>query len=484
MSISAQHPQYEYSLPDWVKTRDVLAGERRLHEKGETYLPKLNDRQKAASYAIYLRRARLYNATKRTLLGWVGAVFRRLPSVGVPSGFEMQLADISLQATPFKDFAKQSLTELLTTGRIGILTEHQADPNGRAYLLLFKAEEIVNWASSTVDGYRKLTLVVLCYSVSELGDDGYTYQSCTEYRELRLIDGVYVQRIYRMEGEGEKAAWMMKSEVIPQARGQVFTEIPFVFVGTESLSPDCQESALLEIVTTNLHHYEQSADHKHGLRLSALPTPYTINEENQEGQGPIEFGPGTLQQLRGNSMSLGFWEWSGAGIESVRQELQDLKQDMASLGAAAITPPIRMAESAEALDAKHSEQSAPLVTVVDTLGQGLTEALQWLVYWDGGDEAATQVALNKQFANSKLSPQDIQALSAALQSGALTPEVFAYLLETAETLPPDINYKTYAEQLRAEKEARRAMMPQMNAKTTEEDPEDDKEEDPANPSPA
>ena len=55
-----------------------------------------------------------------------------------------------------------------------------------------------------------------------------------------------------------------------------------------------------------------------------------------------------------------------------------------------------------------------------------------------------------------LSAGDLTALSAALQSGSITPEVFSHLLSQAEMLPPDIDPVAYAETLRAEKEARGA----------------------------
>jgi len=457
MAIQYEHPQYTYYKVDWVKIRDVLAGERKIHDKGTTYLPKLSTRQTETSYDAYKARARFYNASKRTLLGWTGAVFRRLPSVAVPPGLEDRLLDINLQATPVKDFARQSLVELLTTGRIGILAEHQADPNGRAYLLLFKAEEIINWAYTVIDGVKKLTMVLLCYTVSELAEDGFSYNTITEYRELRLVNGIYIQNIYHVGGENKE--WSLVSTVTPQVRGEPFTEIPFVFIGTESLSPDIQESPLLEIATINLHHYKRSADLCHGLHLSALPTPYTLNASTSEDDTPVELGSGVMQNFNGTGVAVGFLEWGGSGINAVRQDMIDMKEEMASLGASAITPPLRMAETAQAIEAKHDEQSAPLVNVVDVLSQGLTEALSWLVYWEGGDETSTSLSLNKQFVNSKLSAADIKALSESLQIGAISEELFAFLLESAESLPPQVDYKLYAQELMAKKAARSQQTP-------------------------
>jgi hypothetical protein len=458
-AITTQHAKYTKAATKWVKVRDCLEGEDQIHEKGEEYLPKLSKRQKTESYNAYRDRARFWNATKRTIAGWRGAVFRRPPTSIVPEVMKPLLLDINLQATPINDFAGQVLDEVLSLGRAGILVDHQESAKGRTYMLLFKAEEIKNWATVVEDGARKLALVVLGYCVNEMGEDGYGTEEVSEYRELRLVDGVYIQRVWREQGEGNKKTWKMIREVIPQVHGKALTEIPFVFIGAESLSPEIQQSPLYEIVTVNLHHYKRNADLCHGLHFAALPTPYSINEEKSEDQEPLELGAGVFQQFRGEGVTVAFLEHSGTGLGAVRQDMEDMKQEIASLGAAAITPPLRMAESAQALENKQNEQSAPLVKTVDVVSQGLTEALAWLVYWEGGAEEDAKLELNKAFANTRLSPQDIQALSAALQAGAITEEVFAYFLEMAETLPPDLDYQTYAAQLREAKAERRANMP-------------------------
>ncbi len=462
-AVTTQHTKYAKAAAKWVKVRDCIEGEDQIHEKAETYLPRLSKRQKDESYNAFKGRARFWNAVARTLAGWRGAVFRRPPVATVPESMKPFLVDINLQATPFEDFAGQTLDEVLTTGRAGLLTDHQESPDGRTYILLFKAEEIVNWATVMEDGARKLALVVLAYCVTQLSADGFSSEEIMEYRELRLEGGFYVQRVWQEKGEGDNRAWTKIKELNPKVRDELMTEIPFVFIGPKSLSPDIQESPLYEIATVNLHHYRGNADLKHGLHFAALPTPYSLNEKEEENAEPLELGSGVFQQFRGENVQVGFLEHSGAGLSAVREDQQDMKDEMAQLGAAAVTPPLRMAESAEALENKQNEQSAPLVKVVDVVSQGLTEALAWLVYWEGGDEALAKWELNKAFANTRLSPADIQALSAALQAGALTEEAFAYLLEMAETLPPDITYQAYAEQLVQRKEERRREAPQFGA---------------------
>ena len=41
MAVNATHPDYDASLPGWLRARDVLAGEDAVKFAGEKYLPRL-----------------------------------------------------------------------------------------------------------------------------------------------------------------------------------------------------------------------------------------------------------------------------------------------------------------------------------------------------------------------------------------------------------------------------------------------------------
>ena len=41
MHVNATHPEYDASLPAWLRARDVIAGEDAVKSAGEKYLPRL-----------------------------------------------------------------------------------------------------------------------------------------------------------------------------------------------------------------------------------------------------------------------------------------------------------------------------------------------------------------------------------------------------------------------------------------------------------
>lgn len=454
-TLTGAHERYAYHLSDWTKVRDCVAGERKIKEKGEVYLPRLSPKQKDRSYENYKLRARFISATERTKDGFVGSALRKPPTVTIPDAQAPLLEDIDLAGTTLEEMIEDNTEEVMSVGRAGLLVEKEATPNGRTYLLDYEAEEIVNWATTVIKGRRVLAFVELRYNVDTLSEDGLSVECYEERKCLRLVDGIYQQTIKEyVPGENNKpGTWAESEPIVPLLNGKPLDYIPFVFLGPKNTKPEICKPPLLKIAELNLHHYTGSADWRQGLHLVALPTPYTINVQSDPGQ-EFEIGPGVCQDVKGTDVELGFMEVQGNGLSLIRDDLKDLKEEMALLGAAYLTPPKREAETKEALELKSSAANSPLAKICKAIEKGFTQALRWLVRWEGGDESKVEVRLNKDFDKTRLSPDDIQKLSAALQSGAITPEVYAYLLEEAEILPPNMDAKGYAAELQAEKAAK------------------------------
>src|SRR5687768_13516819 len=72
-NVAAVHPSYLANALKWSRARDLLAGQDRIKEGGELYLPRMaahDDKQ----YEGYLRRALFFNATARTAAGFAGLI--------------------------------------------------------------------------------------------------------------------------------------------------------------------------------------------------------------------------------------------------------------------------------------------------------------------------------------------------------------------------------------------------------------------------
>ena len=52
MAVGGNHPDYDATLPQWLRARDVLSGEDAVKAAGERYLPRL-DSQSEKEYSAY-----------------------------------------------------------------------------------------------------------------------------------------------------------------------------------------------------------------------------------------------------------------------------------------------------------------------------------------------------------------------------------------------------------------------------------------------
>ena len=143
MPVTTTHPDYDSTLPVWLRARDVFAGEDAVRAAGIRYLPRL-DLQSDDEYAAYKARASFFNATARTGDGFVGLIFRREPTVklpereaGVAGALRVFAEDVDLMGTSLYTYSKHVVSEVITVGRAGTLVDWESEGQARAYVVRY-----------------------------------------------------------------------------------------------------------------------------------------------------------------------------------------------------------------------------------------------------------------------------------------------------------------------------------------------------------
>jgi hypothetical protein len=98
--VNSTHADYDASLPEWTRGRDLLAGEDAVKAAGDKYLPRL-DTQTNEEYLAYQSRACFFNASRRVADAFLGLVFRKAPFVKIldaPGGIGKTMARFSNDA--------------------------------------------------------------------------------------------------------------------------------------------------------------------------------------------------------------------------------------------------------------------------------------------------------------------------------------------------------------------------------------------------
>ena len=195
MPVNSTHADYDAHFETWERIRDVMAGDSTIKRAGARYVARL-DSQTDDEFRAYVNRGFFYNATARTVSGYIGMIFRRDSVLQVAGGaatppfLQTFSNDVDLLGTKLDSYAKNVITEVVTVGRAGTLVDWQGEPDNRAYLSLYRAESILNWRQIRINGHLKLSLVVLAETApgEPNPDDPFVVEDMPQIRVLRLVD--------------------------------------------------------------------------------------------------------------------------------------------------------------------------------------------------------------------------------------------------------------------------------------------------------
>jgi hypothetical protein len=446
MPVDALHPDYSKHADAWQTVRDCVAGASAVKEAGTRYLPQLGG-MSSDDYKAYKARAHFYGATGRTSQGLLGMVFRKKPTVEAP-GLEDHLENITLSGTPFEVLAREITENVIEAGREGGLVDYDPD-EGRAYVRAYTAEAMTYWHEGLKGGKKFLDRVIL-RETHEVEVDEFTSKEEPQYRVCDLDEtGKYRQRIFRKkkQADGQKEEWVLaEGPFYPRGRAsEPLTEIPFVFFGPSELSPSVQKPPLADLADANVGHYVADADIAHLLHFTALPTPVVIGANLREQMKADQEQGLTPQELRIGSSSawdlpdgakVEMLEFKGTGAEAYQKRQDRLEGRMVRLGAQILADQKREAETADAMQARSAGESSVLSMIAETVSRGLQLLLRWIARFERRPEDKIEVRLNKDFFDTKMSPEELKALVEGWVKGALADEDLVYNLEAGEVLKP------------------------------------------------
>ena len=463
MPVNSTHAEHEANLPAWLRARDVMAGEDAVKRGGERYVPRL-DAQSDDDYVAYLARASFFNATARTAEGFVGLIFRRapflkLPETGDPIGAALDVfeGDADMLGTTLHAYAKSVVDEVVALGRAGTLVDWESGLENRAYATLYRAESILNWRTTRVNGRNLLTLVVLSEPVEEILQDGpaadiFVSKPVEQIRVLRLVGGgvdgpgasplrCVVEVWRRIEGDAKepKAEWVLMETRTPVRRGKPLPLIPFVFHGPRHSRPAVDKLPLADIITVNLDHYRLDADYKHGIHYTALPTAWVVGFDKS---APPRIGSSTAWCSDTVGAQAGFLEFTGQGLTTFERAMDRDERIMSVLGSRLLEGQKKVGETAAAIELRQSGENSILATLAASLSESLTHVLRWAYWWNATDETPDAVneskvllTLNTDFSTKGLSAQEITAVVKSWQAGAISQDTMLELFRRGEVLP-------------------------------------------------
>ena len=421
--------EYAEALPGWQLVKRCVAGAREVR-KHDIYLPQPDPENKSpenqARYKQYKKRAMFLNVTGRTRTGLMGAVFRKTAELTLPTGVDYLKENASGDGASLEQLSKEAVGECLDTGRGGFLVDFptvktesgvssMADlATKRALIHFYDALAIIDWDEQVIDGVKRLVYVNLQENVTEFNPALLTRKTFKQNRVLLLIEGKYVQRVYK-----EGAADPTETTPTDQA-GSAFDHIPFSFFGAQNNDASVDKSPLEDLADVNILHYGNSATVEESGFISSQPTLFITTDIDSDSF--IKLNPNGMHIGSTRGYNLGK---SGTATLVQAQETQlsralmkDKEEQMLMIGAR-IVQQGSGAETAEAVRIRYSSDNSVLGTIAGNVSEAIKRAILDAERFMIGepDEKGTVFWLNQAFFDETMTAQDIMAQVQLWQQG-------------------------------------------------------------------
>ena len=427
--VTITHRDYDKNVSLWVKVQDVCDGQDAVKDKTTDYLCKPNPQdishEANLRYQNYLNRAVFYNFTRRTLQSMIGAAFKKLPKLEIPTILDYVKNDIDGSSLSIYQQSQKVLSEVLKKGRTVLYVDYPtvdanlvsvADlQNGyiRPVVIQLNAENVTYWETKRFGASNKLSLVII-KEMAENPRDGFGYDMVDQYRVLRFDGYFYSVELWRKG----KTDWQLYQEATPvfDGAGRPFNEIPLIFVGSTNNSPDIDYSPMLDIANVNLGHYENSASYESLVFFCGQVQSWIGGLSEQwrdwlQKQG-ITIGAGSTLLLPDNSS----FNFAQAEPNTLAFEAMKAKeQAMVAMGARMVEKGSAVKTATQSQNENEAEYSV-LSLCVSNLNEAYLMCLDWMLRFLNVT-ATINYEINQDFSDNSIDAQKITALVNLYNSG-------------------------------------------------------------------
>jgi hypothetical protein len=446
---------YHAMSEPWRIVGDVKAGTLHIRKQAKRYLPKFPAEHKD-DYEDRLATATLFNAYNRTVNGLVGMVFKKNPilSKDVPQRIREHAENIDLAGTHLDVFCRQVLEDAFE-GHSFILVDMQqalapgatlADEQNagrRPYWIRYRACQAFNFMPIEIKGRVEIGQITFEEEISERAGR-YGAKAVKQYRTFWLEE-------FTEDGSGEKkhrVLWELKK--LRQEQGQErtfedagsgvvkgFDRIPVAVVYGKRTGFLQSQPVLLDLALINIKYYQKRSDYDSSLHKAGFPIPVFIGRDTKNKTLAVGSGFGIDIPMNGDAK---YMEPMGNSLEEARNDLKDLREEMASLGLSVVAARPDGGESRTATETviDFAQESSELETMARSEADAVEQCLQFHARYMG-EKSGGSVELGAHLRRLALTAQQVQAYSQMVAETQLTIETLWSILKRGDALPEDFD---------------------------------------------
>lgn len=447
-NVSFERTDYREALPQWGLARDFIDGQAAVKAKGVLYLPDpnmLGDDSNGAIYARYLQRACLFPVVGQTCKSMIGAAFGKWPELSAPANLEYVDTDIDGSGISIYQQSQSVTADVLRAGRAALFVDFPESSGAlsvadmqtgaiRPNVIAYPPEAVINWRTEKVGAINRLALVVIRETAIQAGD--FSLTEVDQWRELRLMDGVYVVRLWQRDTNRPDELILVGESMPTMANGLPWSEIPFCFIGSENNDPNIDNAPLMDIASLNAKHYQLAADWYNALFYAGQPQPTItgLSESWRDWLAENNVAMGSRAML---PLPVGgdFKYAIAPADQAIPAELTALENRMIALGARLMQPG-GVAKTAEQARAEVAANHSVLSLVCENVSEAYEQALKYAqMYMGGAGEVEYSIEMDKE--QLSVDAQLLTALLSANQLGKLPDSELYRLMRKLQLVSAD-----------------------------------------------
>ena len=435
-------------MKGWEIMKAVVSGTEYLRDNSEAFLP-LEPREDYSAYLARVNRAVFTPYTQRLIRAAAGLILRKpINIVGDPYWTEIFNKDVDGCGSDLDEYARRLVTCALTYGHCHTLVDFPAPTdarslaeeralNRRPYWIEVDPTKVYGWRLDRETNYGSLTQVRIgekaVVSDGEFGEK--------VYDQIRVIEpGRY--RVYRQEEQNKS---MQGNFPYPSSFDQSdataefeliesgpysLDQVPLVTIYANKTDTMTSRPPLLDIAHLNLAHFQRQADLIHSLHIASQPMLVLEGWDDQTKDMAIGVNYAMATQP-GNKVY--YVQPSNGAFEAQSAEIQELQQQMATLGISTLSQQKFVAESADARRLDRIDTNSMLSMVSMDLESGLQKSYNLAADYLGIEPP--EVKISRDFDLQRLIGQDITAMAQLFQDSIIDREEFREMLVQGEILP-------------------------------------------------
>lgn len=491
---SSTSSAYDEMAERWALPLDLFGGTQAMRAAATRWLPQ-EPAETDAAYAVRLRRSFLFNGYRDTVRRLISYPFSRPVALGddTPEAVAALAEDVDLQGTDLTQFARAMLLDGAILGLTHVLVDYPpADPTGQPRSIADEARDglrpffvhvcpinVIGWRSERIGGVETLThLRIREAAVERDGEFGDVVVP-----RIRVFDLLPVVDSHLGDTEvSHQVLWSLwklapKSASTQEHGGWYFADsgvltgvdrIPLVTCYANATGFMQGTPPLEDLAWVNLAHYQSGSDQRNILRFARAGILFGagFTEQDLGVTKRLEIGANRMLLSENPAAQLRWVEHTGAAIGAGRQDLVDLKDEMATLGLQPlVNKPGGITATQAAIDTARAtcDLRAWARSLESTISQAFAVAAQWMgVHLD----SPVVVTIDDDWGLSVGTAEDVRQLIELRRSRAISRDTLWAELRRRGVLDDEFDIEDEASRLQAEE-------PPMGAFGSDMDPAQD-----------